>query len=194
MQVPPFIHESADVEPGAEVGRGTRIWARTHIRNGAKIGADCIVGEAVFIDEGVHVGDNCKIQNQALLYHGAFLEDGVFIGPGVCITNDRHPRAINSDGTLKTPDDWKVTPVHIRRGAALGAGTVVVAGCDIGEFAMTAAGSVIAKPVPSFALMAGVPARRIGWVCRCGERIGDELRCSACGSRYELHGDGLTLV
>ncbi|MFP5342058.1 MAG: acyltransferase [Candidatus Limnocylindria bacterium] len=196
------IHPSADLEAGVTVGAGSAIWQRAQVRSGARIGAECVVGRDAFIDSDVVVGDRCKIQNAALLYHGLTVEDGVFIGPGAILTNDRYPRAITPTGELARADDWEVSPVVLRHGASIGAGAIVVAGCDVGRFATVGAGAVVTRSVPDHALVAGSPARRIGWVCACGARLLDgnghpapaeveryatdpELACDRCGRRYD---------
>ncbi len=147
------------------------MWGHTHIREGAVVGANCIVGESVYIDADVKIGDRVKIQNAALIYHGATLEDGVFIGPRACLTNDRLPRAINPDGSLKSASDWTVGKTLVRYGASIGAGAIVLPEVTIGRFAMVAAGAVVTDHVPDHGLAIGVPARVVGWVCRCGVRL-----------------------
>ena len=204
------VHATADIEPDVSVGRGTSIWHRAQLRTGATIGADCVVGRDVFIDEGVVIGDRVKIQNAALIYHGVTVEDGVFIGPGAILTNDRFPRAITSAGDLATPEDWQITPITLRYGSSIGAGAVVVAGVEVGRYAMAGAGAVVTKSVPNHALVAGSPARRIGWVCACGMRLVDAngepapadpdryaartgLACPNCGRVYDYVPDAETL-
>jgi serine acetyltransferase len=204
------VHATADIEPDVSVGRGTSIWHRAQLRTGARIGADCVVGRDAFIDEGVTIGDRVKIQNAALIYHGVTVEDGVFIGPGAILTNDRYPRAITSSGDLARAEDWKVTPITLRYGSSVGAGAVVVAGVEVGRFATAGAGAVVTRSVPSHALVAGSPARRIGWVCACGMRLVDSngdpapadpdryaartgLSCPSCGRVYAYVPDGETL-
>jgi len=171
------------------------------VRVGARIGAECVIGRYAFIDEGVAIGNRVKIQNAALVYHGVTVEDGVFIGPNAILTNDRYPRSVTSTGELARADDWAVSPIYRRTGCSSGAGAVVVAGCDVGRFATVGAGAVVTRDVPDQALVAGNPARRIGWVCACGQRLVDEARrpvagdasgaaaCPACGARYELVAD-----
>jgi acetyltransferase-like isoleucine patch superfamily enzyme len=167
------IHGSADIEPDVAVGPRTSIWHRAQVRTGARIGADCVIGRDAFIDEGVTLGDRVKVQNLALVYHGVTVEDGVFIGPNAILTNDRHPRAIALSGQLARADDWTVAPIVLRHGASVGAGAVVVAGTNVGRFATIGAGGVVTRDVPDHALVAGSPARVIGWVCACGARLHD---------------------
>ena len=192
------IHESADIEAGVSVGAGTSIWNRAQVRNGAQVGADCVIGRDAFIDEQVVIGDRVKIQNAALVYHGVTVEDGVFIGPNAILTNDRFPRAITADGRLARAEDWTVSPIRLRTGASIGAGAVVVAGNDVGRFATVGAGAVVTRSVPDHALVAGNPARRIGWVCACGNRLADaagapfaadasgDATCTGCGLAYGI--------
>ena len=200
------VHPSADIEDDVSVGSGTSIWHRTHIRTKASIGADCVIGGSVFIDEGVTIGDRVKIQSGALVYHGVTVADGVFIGPGAILTNDRFPRATAPDGSLAGADDWQVSTIHLQTGCSIGAGAVVVAGNDVGPYALVGAGAVVTRTVPSYALVVGNPARRIGWVCACGQRLADsmghdapanrdryaidrELVCPACDRRYAFMPD-----
>lgn len=165
-----IIHPTADVSPQAEIGEGTRVWSNVQIRERARLGRNCIVGRNSYIEFDVTVGDNVKIQNNASLYVGLTVEDGVFIGPHVIFTNDKLPRAINPDGSLKSAADWHVGETRVCYGAALGAGTVVVTGATIGRWAMVGSGSVVTKDVPDHALVVGNPARIIGWVSACGVR------------------------
>jgi acetyltransferase-like isoleucine patch superfamily enzyme len=169
------IHPTADLEAGVFVGAGSSVWHRAQVRVGARIGAECIVGRDAFIDEGVTIGDRVKIQNAALVYHGVTVEDGVFIGPNAILTNDRFPRAITRAGELARADDWTVSPILLRRGCSIGAGAVVVAGTVVGSFATVGAGAVVTRDVPDHALVAGNPARRLGWVCFCGQRLRDAV-------------------
>ena len=165
------ISHSADVADNVILGEGTRVWHLAQIREDAVVGRDCIIGRGAYIGTGVHVGDNCKIQNLALVYEPAELADGVFIGPAVVLTNDHTPRAVNPDGSLKSASDWHPVGVSIGRGAAIGARAVCIAPVTIGEWATVAAGAVVTRDVAPFALMAGVPARRIGWVGRAGQPL-----------------------
>ena len=192
------IHPSADLEDAVAIGPRTAVWHRAQIRGGASIGADAIIGRDAFIDEGVVLGDRVKVQNGALVYHGVTVGDGVFIGPGAILTNDRTPRAVTGTGQLARADDWTVTPIHLADGASIGAGAIVVAGCDVGPYAMVGAGAVVTRTVPGYALVVGNPARRIGWVCACGARLEErdtgELGCPSCGRTYTYVPDGETLA
>ncbi|MFI5225150.1 MAG: acyltransferase [Candidatus Limnocylindrales bacterium] len=165
------VHETADLEADVTVGARTSIWHRAAVRTGARIGADCIIGRDAFIDEGVSVGERVKIQNGALVYHGVTVEDAVFIGPGAILTNDRYPRAVTSTGDLARASDWEVAPITLRHGCSIGAGAVVVAGTDVGRYATVGAGAIVTRDVQANALVAGNPARRLGWVCDCGARL-----------------------
>jgi UDP-2-acetamido-3-amino-2,3-dideoxy-glucuronate N-acetyltransferase len=167
----PRIIPSAQVDPTAELGDGTTIWDLAQIRENARLGTGCIVGRGAYVGPGVRIGDNVKLQNHALVYEPAVLEDGVFVGPAVVLTNDREPRAVTPDGRLKRGDDWEAVGVHVAEGASLGARSVCVAPVRIGRWAMVAAGAVVARDVPDFALVVGVPARRIGWVGKAGARL-----------------------
>ena len=166
-----FVHPTAEVSPEAVLGAGCKVWRQAHIRERASIGPGCIIGAGVYVGVAVRLGANCKIQNAALLYEGVELEDGVFVGPQVCFTNDFLPRAVNPDGSLKTAADWEVGRTLVRRGASVGAQSVVVTGVTIGEWALIGAGSVVTRDVPEHALVHGAPARIRGWVCRCGRRL-----------------------
>jgi UDP-2-acetamido-3-amino-2,3-dideoxy-glucuronate N-acetyltransferase len=168
------IHPSADVASDAEIGPGTSIWNQAQVREGARIGAGCIIGKNVYVDAGVVIGDRVKIQNNVSVYHGVTVEDGVFIGPHVCFTNDKLPRAINPDGSLKTDDDWEVTPTLVRRGAAVGANSTVLPGITLGRWSMVGAGSVVTRDVHDHALVRGNPARRVASACSCGEVLPDQ--------------------
>lgn len=182
------IVDSADVAADCRIGDGTSIWHLAQVRESARIGRNCIVGRGAYIGAGVIVGDNCKIQNAALVYEPAVLADGVFIGPAVVLTNDTFPRAVNPDGSLKSAHDWDAVGVTIGRGAAIGARATCVAPVTVGEWAMVAAGAVVTRDVPAFALVAGVPARRIGWVGRAGVPLRRESEdrwvCPSSGDVY----------
>lgn len=186
------VAASADVADDAVLGPGTAVWHLAQVREGARLGRDCVVGRGAYIGSGVSLGDACKVQNYALVYEPAELADGVFVGPAAVLTNDTYPRAINPDGSLKTASDWEPVGVTIGQGASVGARAVCVAPVRVGAWATVAAGAVVTKDVPDFALVAGVPARRIGWVGPAGrplERDGDlHWRCPATGDRFEASG------
>ncbi|HEY8079226.1 MAG TPA: DapH/DapD/GlmU-related protein [Labilithrix sp.] len=165
------IHPSSVVSDQAKIGDGTQIWMFCQVRERAVIGKGCIFGKGVYVDPDVVVGDNVKIQNNASLYVGVTIEDGVFVGPHVCFTNDKVPRAVNPDGSLKSADDWHVSKTLVKKGAALGANATIVCGTTVGAWAMVASGSVVTKDVPDHALVMGNPARIAGWVCACGKRV-----------------------
>jgi acetyltransferase-like isoleucine patch superfamily enzyme len=189
---------SADVDEKAELGDGTTVWHLAQVREGATLGRNCIVGRGAYVGTGVQMGDNCKLQNYALVYEPARLGNGVFIGPAVVLTNDLYPRSIDPDGELKRGDDWQAVGVTIHDGASIGARAVCVAPLTIGRWAMVAAGAVVTKDVPDFALVAGVPAKRIRWVGRVGvplEPAGDgRWRCPETGQLYDERDGALTEV
>lgn len=189
------IVDSADVAGDAEVGEGSSIWHLAQVRGQARLGRNCVVGRGAYIGTGVVMGDNCKVQNYALVYEPAVLGDGVFIGPAVVLTNDTYPRAINPDGTLKSAHDWDAVGVTVGRGAAIGARATCVAPVSIGQWATVAAGAVVVKDVPDYALVAGVPARRLAWVGEAGVPLvpGTDhgtWRCPRTDARY-IETDGV---
>ncbi len=196
--MPIYIHPTADVAENSWIGPDTQIWALTQIRDDTTIGNNCIIGRNVFIDIGVKLGNNCKIQNNALLYAGVELEDGVFVGPAVCFTNDKLPRAINPDGSLKSPYDWTVGKILVKYGAAIGAQAVIVTGVTLGRFCLVGSGSVVTKNVADFSIVAGNPARLIGYACKCANRLlsfpslAEILSCPGCKRKYSLK-DGIVL-
>jgi acetyltransferase-like isoleucine patch superfamily enzyme len=192
-----FTAPGAEVDERASIGDGSKIWHLAQVRERAELGAGCVIGRGAYIGTGVRLGENCKVQNYALVYEPADLDAGVFIGPAAVLTNDTHPRAINPDGSLKSGEDWEAVGVAIGRGAAVGARAVCVAPVVIGAWAMVAAGAVVVKDVPAHALVAGVPARQIGWVGKSGRRLerdGDNWVCPATGERYQAFGDTIEEV
>jgi acetyltransferase-like isoleucine patch superfamily enzyme len=174
-----FIHSSAVVETGATLGTGTKVWANVQVRTGAVVGRNCVLGRNCFVDIDVTVGDNVKVQNNASLYEGVTLENGVFVGPHVIFTNDKVPRAVNPDGSLKSPDDWMLGRTVVQEGAAIGAGSVIVTGITIGRWSIIGSGAVVTKPVPDHALVLGNPARVVGWVSAAGKRCDDQATAIA---------------
>ena len=175
---PPFIHPSAIVEDGASIGAATSVWHHCHVRAGAVVGSSCTLGKNVFVDAAAVVGSRVKIQNNVSVYSGVTIEDEVFVGPSAVFTNDMFPRA--------TSTSWEITATTVRKGASIGANATIVCGNDIGEFATVAAGSVVTKPVAAHQLVAGNPARHLGWMCECGRPSSRELlrpadvRCDLC--------------
>ncbi len=182
------ILPSADVDDGARIGDGTTVWHLAQIRARAVVGRNCIIGRGAYIGDGATLGDNCKVQNYALVYEPAELGDGVFIGPAAVLTNDEFPRAVNADGSPKDGSDWHSVGVEIGEGAAIGARAVCVAPVRIGAWATVAAGAVVTRDVGDYALVVGVPARRVGWVGRAGVPLRESgegvWRCPETGEEY----------
>ena len=166
-----IVAASADVDETAQIGPRSRVWHLAQVREKAVIGSDCTIGRGAYIGPGVRLGDRCKVQNYALVYEPAVVEDGAFVGPAVVFTNDYYPRSVTPEGRLKAGDDWDAVGVVVRVGASIGARAVCVAPVTIGRWALVAAGSVVTVDVPDFALVAGVPARRLRWVGRAGEPL-----------------------
>ncbi|GAA4347430.1 acyltransferase [Angustibacter luteus] len=188
------IAPGADVADSAQIGEDSKIWHLSQVREGADLGARCIVGRGAYIGTGVVMGDDCKVQNYALVYEPAVLGAGVFIGPAAVLTNDQYPRAVNPDLSQKLASDWEAVGVTIGDGAAVGARAVCIAPVTIGRWATVAAGAVVTRDVPDYALVAGVPARRIAWVGPAGvplERHGEGWRCPTTGQTFHELDDTL---
>lgn len=181
------VHESAYIDDGVTIGKGTRVWHFSHVLSGTSIGADCTLGQNVVVGPDVTVGDRCRIQNNVSVYAGVTLEEGVFCGPSCVFTNVYNPRA-----EVSRKDEFMTTLV--RRGATIGANATIVCGNEIGEYAFIGAGAVVTGPVPAHALMVGSPARQIGWMSHVGEKLGDDLVCPRSGQKYELRGGRLVLA
>lgn len=190
------VHVTADVDETADLGPGTTVWHLAQIRENARLGRGCIVGRGAYVGPGVDIGDHVKLQNYALVYEPARLEDEVFIGPAVVLTNDLFPRSTDASGKLKRPADWEALGVVVRRGASVGARAVVLPGVVVGSWALVAAAAVVTRDVPDFALVAGVPARRIGWVGRAGVKLvadgAGRWCCPQTGEQYLECGETLT--
>lgn len=185
-----FVHESSYVDDGAIIGAGTRIWHFCHVMPGAVIGERCNLGQNVVVMPGTRLGNNVKVQNNVSIYEGVELEDDVFCGPSCVFTNVMNPRS-----HVSRKDEYRKTLV--RRGATIGANATVVCGSTLGAYAFIGAGAVVRGEVPAHALMVGVPARQVGWMCACGERLPDpapEAACASCGARYRLGEGGLRQI
>ncbi|MFI6498193.1 DapH/DapD/GlmU-related protein [Nonomuraea typhae] len=182
------VMATAQVAADATLGPGTKVWELAQIRERARLGASCVIGRGAYVGPGVLIGDNVKIQNYALVYEPARIADGVFVGPAAIFTNDHNPRAVAPDGSQKKAGDWAAVGVTVQEGASIGARAVCVAPVTVGAWAMVAAGAVVIRDVPAFALVAGNPARRIGWVGRAGVRLVESgpglWRCPQTGELY----------
>ena len=182
-----FIHPTAIIDQGAFVGTGTKVWHFSHILSGSRIGDNCNIGQNVVIGPDVSIGKNCKLQNNVSVYKGVTLEDGVFCGPSMVFTNIYNPRA-----EIRKMD--QVRPTLVKRGATLGANSTIVCGTTLGRYSFVGAGAVVTRNVPDHALVIGNPAKQIGWMCECGERLGDDLECIVCGKKYDKTVEGLSLI
>lgn len=180
-----FVHESSYVDDNVKIGKGTKIWHFCHIQSGAEIGENCSLGQNVNVSNNVKIGNGCKLQNNVSVYEGVTMEDYVFCGPSMVFTNDLTPRAKYPKGSA----GYKKT--LLRTGATVGANATIVCGHTLGRWSMIASGAVVTKDVSDHALMAGVPARQIGWVCECGAVLKEGLKCPECQREYKENADGL---
>ncbi|HBE44886.1 MAG TPA: N-acetyltransferase [Deltaproteobacteria bacterium] len=196
---PFFIHESSYVDDNVEIGEGTKIWHFSHILSGAKIGKNCIIGQNVCVERDVTIGNRCKIQNNVSVYKGVTLEDEVFCGPSCVFTNVYNPRAF-----IERKHEFR--PTLVKRGATIGANATIVCGITIGRYALIAAGAVVKKDVPDYAIVAGIPAKQVGWTCKCGTTLpfgrkesgvkgkGSKATCKYCGNEYVLEDGNLIVI
>lgn len=188
-----FVHPTAIVDDGAFIGEGTKLWHFVHVCAGATIGARCVFGQNVFVGPGVVVGDGVKVQNNVSLYAGVMVEDDVFLGPSCVLTNVMNPRA-----HVERKDEFR--PTVLRKGCSLGANCTVVCGHEVGRYAFVAAGAVVTRDVPAHALVVGTPARVVGWMCRCGEKLSgvvsapSSVMCARCGDGYVIDTEGCRLA
>ena len=181
-----YVHPTAIVENSAKIGKGTKIWHFAHVREGAEIGVDCVLGHAVYVGKDVKIGDRVKLENRATVYRGVMIEDNVFVGPHVTFTNDPYPRSLSTD--------WAIVPTFVKSGASIGAGVVIMCGVTIGKFALIGAGSVVTNDIPPHALAYGNPATIKGFVCKCGRRLEKRkaeqrrvlMRCPLCNVKYKI--------
>jgi acetyltransferase-like isoleucine patch superfamily enzyme len=181
-----YVHPTAVVDKTAKIGKGTKIWHFVHVRENAEIGENCVLGHAVYVDKAVKIGDRVKLENRANVYQGVKIEDDVFVGPHVTFTNDPYPRSFSSD--------WKIVPTTVKKGASIGAGSVVACGITIEEYAMIGAGSVVTNDILPHALAYGNPAKIRGFVCKCGRTLVKDkkqndfilMKCLHCSETYRI--------
>ena len=181
-----YLHSTAVVDKTARIGKGTKIWHFVHVREKTEIGKNCVLGHSVYVGRGVKIGNHVKLENRATIYQGVKIEDNVFVGPHVTFTNDLYPRSYNSD--------WRIVETLVKKGASIGAGSTIMCGVTIGDYAMIGAGSMLTKNLPPHALAYGNPAKIRGFVCRCGRKLEEEkknrkfvlMKCSRCDEKYKI--------
>jgi acetyltransferase-like isoleucine patch superfamily enzyme len=181
-----YVHPTAVVDKTAIIGEGTRVWHFVHVMENAEIGKECVLGDFVYVGRGVRIGNGVKLENRSTVYSGVKIEDKVFVGPHVTFVNDPYPRSFSTD--------WKIIETRVKEGASIGAGSVVMCGVTIGEYALIGAGSVVTKDIPSHAMAYGNPAEVRGFVCKCGRKLEEEkkkqrfvlMMCSSCDERYKI--------
>lgn len=178
------IHKTADVSPEAKIGSDCLIWHQAQIRERAVVGKNCVIGKGVYIDYEVIIGDNVRIQNYVSVFHGVTIEKGVFLGPYVTFTNDRFPRAIKPDGSPRGRNDWRLEKTLVKEGASIGAGAIILPGVTVGRWSLVGSGSVVTKDIPDFALVVGVPASIVGYVCKCAKKMVEGGRCDVCSWQW----------
>lgn len=183
-----MIHPTASVSKAAAIGDGTRVWNEAQVREGARIGRDCILAKGAYVDTDVWIGDRVKLENGVSVFKGARLASAVFVGPHSCLLNDKQPRAATPEGALKREEDWVVSGVTVEEGASIGGGCTVLPGVTIGRYAMVGAGSVVTRDVPDYGLVVGNPARLVGRVCECGARLRQVGNCDVCGRAHPGEG------
>lgn len=186
-----FVHKSSIVDKGVQIGAGTRVWNFCHLLRGSVIGKDCVIGQGVSIGPDVTIGNRCKIQNNVSVYKGVVMEDEVFCGPSCVFTNVYNPRAF-----IERKHEFR--PTIIKKGSTIGANATIICGVTVGQYAFIGAGAVVRRDVPAYAIVAGVPEKQIGWVCKCGvtlKNIGiKKAECRACGNSYQLKGKTIVPV
>lgn len=187
-----MISKKAIISKSSKVGKGTKIWHNTQVREKTEIGEYCIIGKDCYIDKNVKIGNKVKIQNSSNIYSGTIIQDEVFIGPNVNITNDKFPRATNTDGSLKKEGDWILENVLIEKGGSIGASSTITPGVTIHQFAMVGSGSVVTKNIPKYGLVVGNPAKLVGYVCKCGKKLRLTInkkiyKCEDCGLLINLN-------
>ena len=185
-----FVHKSSYIDDNVKIGNATKVWHFSHIRRDSSIGKNCIIGQNVMIDSDVKIGDGCKIQNNVSVYKGVTLEENVFCGPSCVFTNVYTPRAF-----IERKHEF--LPTLVKTGATIGANATIVCGVTIGRYSFIGAGTVVKRDIPDYGLVVGIPARQIGWVCKCGVALrfqGDDIECTYCGSEYKLMNENLEII